>query len=201
MAKEIVLKTERLILRKPELADVKDYVEGCNNINISKNIGSMPFPYSVKDARDYLGTKIKEWGKNDYLFVIVLKEEDKVIGAIGLHDINFKEKSSKTGSWISERYQRKGYITEAKIAANTFAFRKLGLEKLISPVFVDNTASNATQKRVGYEFVKAKKKAAKCLATGKVHDENFYELSSTRWNRVLPGLKKYLRNKIKYLKD
>lgn len=198
------LETKRLILRKPKIRDIKDIYSIINDIDIAKNISSMPYPYSLKMCEEYYGKKIKEWDnkakeKKEYLFAIELKPIKKVIGFMGLHNVDTFSGIAETGSWIGKKYQRKGYITEAKIAVNNFAFDDLKLQKINSPVFAENKASNATQKRIGYTLEGKLKRECRCLATGKLHDENLYALFKEDWEKTLPKLKKHLDKKIKRL--
>lgn len=195
------LETKRLILREPKMSDWKDLVGGVGNFNIAKNTLGIPHPYKEKDAKEYLKKATKKFGKEEYMFYIELKSEKKVIGAIGLHKIDEFSGIAETGSWINRNYQKRGYITEAKIAANEFAFNKLKLRRLYSPVFADNKASNATQKRMGYKLEGRIRKAVKCKSTGKIHDENFYSLLKEDWKKVCPKLIKYLNEKIKKLEN
>jgi len=197
------LETKRLILRKPKLSDVDDLVEGINNINISKWMVPVPFPYTKKDGKWYINECLKAWNKKiqiKYPFAIELKSEKKVIGGLEVSKINFDARTGETGSWISEKYWRKGFITEAKIALNEFAFNNLKLNKLKSPVFVDNKASNSTQLKVGYVLEGCLKEDDISKATGKIHDCNQYALFKKDWKKLLPKLKRDLDKKIKSLK-
>jgi len=198
------LETERLILREPKLSDWKDIVEGIGNINIAKYLATVPYPYKKKDAYWWLNKEIKlskDKKRESYHFLIELKYEKKIIGCIGLLKINPNYKIAETGSWINKDYHKKGYITEAKIAVNEFAFNKLKLRKLETGIFTENEASNATQKAVGYKYEGTRIKHAVCKATGKIHDENLYGLMKDDWKKHLPRLKKHLRDKIKRLKE
>ncbi len=188
---DLQLETKRLILRPARSGDYQDLQEGLDNLNIAKNLSSLPNPYTLGMIKDYFGKNSKKWDEeriDDYLFVIELKSDKKVIGAMGIHNIDFDKGESETGSWINEKYWKNGYITEAKVAANDFAFKVLGLEKLISPVFEDNPASNATQKKMGYQYMGSKKDSCKCLATGIIHNQNIYELTRGRWADVRQGI-------------
>lgn len=186
--KNVILETERLILRKPSESDFEDIQEGADNINIAKGITNLPNPYTLDMVKDYFGKQIKKWDSDeptDLLFAIELKSEEKVIGVIGLYDINQEEGIAETGSWINENYWRKGYMTEAKIALNIFAFNTLGMKKLTSPVFSENVASNATQKKLGYELIEEGEEKQSCLATGEKYSVNTYELTKAKWNLIL----------------
>ncbi len=196
------LKTERLILRAPKLSDWKDIVDGIGNLEVSKHLSSVPYPYRKKDALWWINKSIREENKKiKYNFMIELKSEHKVIGSIGIHNLNFNNGIAGTGSWINKNYWKKGYITEAKIAVNNFAFNKLKLRKLETEVFSDNKASNFTQKAVGYKYEGCRKEHLISKSTGKIHDENLYGLLKEDWKKKLPKLKRHLKDKIKKLEN
>ena len=194
------LETTRLILRKPKRSDWKDLVEGLDDIDVTKQLAHVPNPYKKKDALNFIQKARKNYKKKKgYPFFIELKKEKKVIGCIGLDNIKKFDGVVGTGSWINKKYGGNGYITEAKIAANDFAFNKLGLRRLESEVYPNNTASNKTQKRMGYKYEGTKRKSVKCKATGKMHDSNIYGLLKEDWKKARKKVKKHLENKIKKL--
>jgi [ribosomal protein S5]-alanine N-acetyltransferase len=181
------LETKRLILRKTKKSDWKDLAEGVGEYDVAKMLLVVPHPYKKKDADTYIKMVIKRWKQKiqyDYTFFIELKSEKKVIGAIGIHRIDKFSRTGTTGSWINKKYWRNGYITEAKIAVNDFAFNKLKLRKLNSDVFTNNKASNATQLKMGYKLEGTLRKAAKSKASGKIHDENIYGLLKENWKKA-----------------
>jgi RimJ/RimL family protein N-acetyltransferase len=181
------LETKRLILRKPKKSDWKDLVEGVGEYDVAKMLLRIPHPYHKKDADDYIKKVIKRWKqkiKEDYNFFIELKSEKKVIGAIDINRIDIFAGTGTTGSWINKKYWRNGYVTEAKIALNDFAFNKLKLRRLDSFVCRDNKASNATQLKMGYVFEGMRRKAKRALATGKIHDVNMYGLLKEDWKKA-----------------
>jgi len=182
----VKLETKRLILRAPRISDWKDIVEGIGDLEVSKTLAGVPYPYAKKDAIWWIKRKIKAWRKNkseNKEFVIELKSENKVIGATGLHKIDWNIGSANSGSWIARKYWRQGFITEAKIAINDWAFNKLKFQRLESRAFVVNTASNEMSKKYGYRFVGILKRVIKAKSTGKIHDENVYELLKEDWKK------------------
>ena len=50
----MVIEGKRIILRSWEDGDVSDLVEGLNNINVSKWMASVPFPYTKEDAISFI---------------------------------------------------------------------------------------------------------------------------------------------------
>ncbi|MCR4327507.1 MAG: GNAT family N-acetyltransferase [Nanoarchaeota archaeon] len=199
---QVILKTKRLILRSPRLSDTDDITEGIGNFEVCKNMSGVPYPYKKKDAKEWLNKVIKKSKmkvRESYVFMIELKKEKKVIGCLDLNKINLTDLTCQTGSWINLKYHQKGYITEAKIAVNEFAFNKLKMRKMETTVFRINKASNATQKSVGYRYEGCKIKSVVSKSTGKIYDVNMYGLLKEDWKKRLPKLRAHLEKKIKKL--
>jgi [ribosomal protein S5]-alanine N-acetyltransferase len=196
----MIIETKRLILRPPRKDDWKDLVEGANDIQISKMVTSIPYPYKKKNALWWIKDVTKRWKKkekDDYTFYIELKKEHKVIGATGIHKVDYINKKAKTGSWINRKYWRNGYILEAKIPILDFIFNKLKLEKVETEAFVENKASNAMSKKLGFKYEGTKRRSVSSKATGKIHDENIYGLLKEEWKRVRPKLIKEVQERTK----
>jgi ribosomal-protein-alanine N-acetyltransferase len=188
--------TKRLILRKPKKSDWKDIMEGVGDIDVAKMMSYMPHPYGKKEAYDFIKKVDKEWKQKiitSMHFSIELKTENKIIGGIGLGDIKKFSGTAETGSWINKKYWKNGYVTEAKIAINDFAFKKLKLRRLNSYVYRDNKASNATQKKLGYVLEGVLRKSKRCMATGIIHDQNVYGLLKEDWEKIRPKLIKEIK--------
>jgi len=141
------LETKRLILRKPRKEDWEDIVEGVGNLEVSRNLAVVPYPYDKKEAMKWIAKCIREKKTNNYIFFIELKSEEKVIGVTQIH---IMEGVATTASWINKKYWRKGYSLESKVSVLDFAFKKLKLRKIESKVFVENIASNEMLKKLGF---------------------------------------------------
>jgi len=195
----MILETERLLLRKPRMNDWKDIVDGCNDLETARYVLPMPYPYKKKHAVSWIRKCKSDWSKKvkeTMPFFIELKDVKKVIGAIDLTHINIRDRVCQTGSWIHRNFRKQGYITEAKIAVNEYAFNKLKMRKMETGVFDINEASRATQESVGYRYEGRRIKSKKCLATGKIHDELLFGMMKSDWKKMLPKLKAKLRHKI-----
>lgn len=194
----MILETKRLILRKPKLNDWENLLNGIGDYDISKMLQRVPYPYHKKDALTYISKTIKQWKEkkpSEYNFFIELKSEKKIIGAIGIHRIDYFSGVGSTGSWINKKYWRNGYMTEAKIALNDFAFNQLKLRRLQCGVYSTNKASNATQIKIGYKLEGVKMRCLKNKTSGRIHDENMYGLLREDWKKRRPELVKDMKNK------
>ena len=174
----IYIETERLILRKFKLADIDDLVEGLNNLNVSKWLAFVPFPYTKDDAEKYIRDSIE----NDlYNFAIVLKSENKIIGSTQLSNISVLHGPAGGGIWINEKYHGHGYGTEVWGARIKFAFENLNLRRLENGYFKDNISSFRIQRRFGYKNEGIRRKKFISQATGKVEDECITGLLKEEW--------------------
>lgn len=178
MDKDIIIETDRLILRQWNMDDIDDMVEGLNNINVTKWLAGAPFPYTVKDAENFIKQTIEN---NLYNFAIVLKSENKVIGGTQLTNISLVNGTAGGGIWINENYQGNGYGSEAFGARIKFAFEVLGLRRLENGYFKENEKSHKMQLRFGYKDEGIKRKKFVSKATGKIEDEYITGLLKDEW--------------------
>ena len=72
MNEEVVIETERLLLRSWKLEDANDLVEGLNNLEVSKWMAFTPYPYTKKNALDFINYSLN---CKDINLAIVLKDE------------------------------------------------------------------------------------------------------------------------------
>ncbi len=178
MDKNVIIETERLILRQWNMTDIDDIVEGLNNINVTKWLAGAPFPYTTKDAIEFVQKTINN---NLYNFAIVLKSENKAIGGTQLTNISVDNGTAGGGIWISEKYQGFGYGTEAFGARIKYAFETLNLRRLENGYFKENEKSHKMQLRFGYKDEGIRRKKFISKATGNMEDEYITGLLIDEW--------------------
>jgi [ribosomal protein S5]-alanine N-acetyltransferase len=182
------IETERLTLRRPAVTDVNDIIEGIGDLEVSRNLLRAPYPYGEADAIWWISKTEKSWAEETpdcHDFVVELKSENRVIGSTGLFEIIWELGSAHIGFWIARKYWRQGFITEAAIALNRWAFSKLDLRRIEAHAFVENSASNGAMRKFGYRFVGTVTRAKRCRATGVVHDVNIYEMLKENWSEAV----------------
>ena len=89
------IESKRLILRNWEDGDVEDIVEGLNNIEVSKWMASVPYPYTENDARNFIESSKNNDENVKIALAIVLKENNKVIGGTEIRNINKKDRTCR----------------------------------------------------------------------------------------------------------
>ena len=167
----MIINSERLILRSYEYSDVADLIEGLNNIEVSKWMATVPFPYTEEDAKSFI-ERAKNNDENVKMsLAIVLKENNKVIGGTEIANINKKDGTAGGGIWLNEKYQKNGYGTEAFSAKIKYCFDVLGLRRIENGYFLGNEKSRKMQHKLGYKEEGIKRKKYLCLATNEYVDE------------------------------
>ena len=178
MDENVIIETERLILRQYKLEDISDIVEGLNNINVTKWLAGAPYPYTEKDAEYFITKSINE---KLYNFAIVLKSENKVIGGTQIANIDLHNGTAGGGIWISEKYWGHGYGTEAFGARIKYAFEVLGLRRLENGYFKGNEKSHKMQLRFGYKDEGIRRQKFVSKGSGKIEDEYITGLLKDEW--------------------
>jgi len=102
------------------------------------------------------------------------------IGNIGIHGIDWRSRSGRTGIVIGERdYWHKGYATEAMRLRTRYAFEQLGLETLTATVSSPNEASRKALERAGYR--EAGRLRRHFFRDGVFHDVWIGEVLRSEW--------------------
>lgn len=167
----MIIESERLILRCWEDKDVFDLVEGLNNINVSKWMSTVPYPYTENDAKSFIEMTKNQDKSIRISLAIVLKENNKVIGGTEITNINKKDGIAGGGIWLNETYQKNGYGTEAFSTKIKYCFDILGLRRIENGYFLGNENSKKMQEKLGYKYEGLRRKRFFCLATNEYIDE------------------------------
>lgn len=173
------LETRRLLLRNPRKKDVRDLVEGLNDIQISESLGFIPHPYTERNAREWIEKNSSQRGRKrrkEYNFAIELKSEKKLVGAVILDSVDYFHGSARIGYWVNKNYWGQGIVTEANRKVLDFAFNKLNLRRVHLGAYVESEASNRVAKKLGFTLEGTLRQSHRTKATGKIHDTNTYGL-------------------------
>jgi ribosomal-protein-alanine N-acetyltransferase len=113
--------------------------------------------------------------------------EGKAIGSVGLIGIVWQRGAlrmdrAELGYWLAPALWGKGMMTEAANAVVRFGFEQIGLHKITTRCFVDNTASRRVIEKVGFRFVGRAEDDV--WREGRWITQLVYELTSPEWPDV-----------------
>lgn len=92
------------------------------------------------------------WSAASWQLNLVARVHGRVVGSQTVHADDFAvHRTVDTGSWIGRAHQGRGLGKEMRTAILAFAFDGLGARVAESSAFLDNAASNAVSRALGYE--------------------------------------------------
>jgi RimJ/RimL family protein N-acetyltransferase len=141
----VVLETERLVLRRPTLADVKAIARAINDRRIAQNTARIPHPYAASDAEDFVNFVGKQPQDTNFL----ITRDGEVIGGVG---IDLKPAAPEIGYWLGVPFWAQGYATEAARAVIDYAFEEFGSAELHAGARVVNPASRRVLEKCGFQW-------------------------------------------------
>ena len=167
-----VLETERLRLRSWTLGDLDDFYEYAKSLEVGPDAGWKP--HACKEDSEKI---LRSFIENDDIWAIEFKQNNKVIGSVGLHrDINRSGINSKVlGYVLSKDYWRQGIMTEAVKAVIKYAFEEENLDLISVQHFRFNNNSKRVIEKCGFKYEGTLRKGRK-LFNGKVVDLVCYSM-------------------------
>lgn len=180
------LETERLILRKLTPQDDKSIFEYASDNEVPKYMTWNPHK-TIEDARGFINFTLNRYEKDEAgEWGIVLKESNKLIGAIGFPKCDKRNMSAEIGYVISRLYWGSGIMPEAVNGIFKFAFEEMGLKKIECCHFLPNEKSGRVMQKVGMSFDGIVRE--KFYIKGQYRDVKQYSILKSDWvDRVLAG--------------
>ena len=152
----IVLETNRLIIRAWKKEDLEDFFEYAKVDGVGQMAGWDPHT-SIQESDKILDMFINE----KKTFALELKENHKVIGSLGLEEISLSlnEKYNnfvgrEVGYVLSKEYWGKGLMPEAVKRVIKFCFEDEKYDYLMCSHSVTNSQSKRVIEKCGFHFVK-----------------------------------------------
>ncbi|MEX3619477.1 GNAT family N-acetyltransferase [Paenibacillus glucanolyticus] len=106
-------------------------------------------PNTEEDTSNYLKEifqMMKQNPRDSYELAIVLKENGRLIGGVGLHR---SKTNAELGYCLNSHYWRQGYATEAARAMSEFGFKELGVNRIFATCRPGNVGSAGVMCSIG----------------------------------------------------
>jgi len=146
-----------------------------------------------EEVRQYLGMTLplnkireKEWIEGIYkddrnmVLGIVLKEDDHLIGNIGLHQISMPHRNARLGIFIGDKgYWSKGCGTEALKLLVKYGFDQLNLNRISLTVFDFNSRAIRAYEKAGFKREGVLREHM--YRNGKYHDVYIMAILKSGW--------------------
>ena len=145
-ARPDVLKTARLVLRRPTLADAQVIACLANDRRIAENTRRLPHPYSQDHAVDFIHS-IAPHGRE---IVFLIEYEHLPVGMVG---IDWSEADTpELGYWLGVDFWGRGLATEAARGVIDYFFEEFDADQLRAGSRVVNPASRNVLEKCGFQW-------------------------------------------------
>lgn len=148
----IIIETERLLLREFNVTDAAAVYEFNSNKEVHKYTGD-EVVQSLNRAKEIItDIWLKDYKKYGYgRWAVFYKPEGKVIGFAGLKYLP-KIGETDIGFRILPKYWGQGIVSEASKEIIKYGFEKLALERIIGIALPENIGSWKILKKIGLQF-------------------------------------------------
>ena len=179
-------------IRKWRREDSADLVKVLNNKKILDNLrDGLPFPYTEKDAEEFIEVMLAADPDETFAFAVVLEDQfgdedksvggdqsvggDKVIGSIGVfRGDNIHSRTGELGYYLGEDYWGRGYMTRAVDLICRYVFDRTDIIRIYAEPFARNGASCRVLEKAGFTCEGVLRSNA--VKNGKTEDMKMYAL-------------------------
>lgn len=163
---------ERIYLSPINIEDVDKYIEWMNDKNITDKIHATHKIINIENEKEWINDVLL---KGEYVFCIIKKEGDILIGNCSIMNLNLIDRTATLGIFIGDqKNHHQGYGQEALRLLLDYGFNILNLNNINLGVFAFNENAIKCYKSVGF---KEYGRRHECYyLDGKYHDEIFMEV-------------------------
>ena len=180
MTDDLKINTDRLFLRPINLDNVEAIFKYRSDAVSNKYQGWIP--ETTNDVKDFINDRVSaiiDLFDTWYQFVIIKKDDLKLIGDIGVHFLDKNDKQVEIGITLDKNFQGKGYATEALIQIINYLFTDLNKHRISTSIDPRNLKSIALVERLGFRKEAHFKESI--LIDGVWHDDLVYAILKEEW--------------------
>jgi len=110
-------------------------------------------PKTIYDVHDFITNKVSSEINQSgtwFQFAIIKKEDNELIGDIGVHFLDSDDLQVELGCTLNQRYHGKGYATEALKSIINYLFDELGKRRIVVSIDARNQPSIRLIERLGF---------------------------------------------------
>jgi len=150
-----IIETPKFILRPAMLSDVNDFFEYLSQEKVVKYL-----PFSVHKNIHQTTNFIKSFFLKNYKkgkignYAVYYKADRKVIGNVGLNNIDTNSNEAEIGICINPKYWGHNFATELTIISLITGFELLQLDKLVALTYIKNKYTPKSLETLGFEYIK-----------------------------------------------
>ncbi|MBQ4580701.1 MAG: GNAT family N-acetyltransferase [Clostridia bacterium] len=180
-----VLETPRLTLRRARMSDAADIYRYAQDPEVARHV-LWEVHRSIFETRSYVRFLLYQYRNGlPGSWVIVLKENKRVIGTIGYMTCNADNSTVEVGYSLAREHWGKGLMTEALAAVIDETFRTLKLHRIEAMHFTDNPSSGRVMEKCGMQHEGHMRERINCK--GVFRDVEMWAILQKDWKKQHSG--------------
>ncbi len=134
--------------------DKPNLVKYLNDYDIYKNTLNIPYPYTAKDAENWIKfVKFDKDNKGMLIHYSIRNKELELIGGISFHGkYGMNSYKDEFGYWLARDYWNKGIMTSIVKRFCQLGFEEFKLERIEATVFEYNAASAKVLEKANFQY-------------------------------------------------
>lgn len=137
-------------IRRWQPGDAEALAEIINNKKIQDNLrDGIPFPYTVRDAEEFIAQNIAADRNKSFAFAITY--DGRLVGSIGAYRCqNIHFRTAELGYYLDENYWGRGIATSAVVQICDYIFKNSDIVRIFAEPFLYNKASCRVLEKAGF---------------------------------------------------
>ncbi len=134
--------------------DKPNLVKYLNDYDIYKNTLNIPYPYTAKDAENWIKfVKFDKDNKGTLIHYTIRNKKLELIGGISFHSkYGMNSYKDEFGYWLARDYWNKGIMTNVVKRFCQLGFEEFKLERIEATVFEYNDASAKVLEKANFQY-------------------------------------------------
>lgn len=175
-----ILQGDRLSLEPPRLDDIPLFCDWFAHLEVTRTL-LMRFVPSLQQEEEWF----KRTAQSDAIVYWVMRVDGRTVGASALEEIDWINRHAGSGTIIGDPADwGKGYASEATRLRTDYAFQELGLERLETQSFAENSRMHRALEKSGYQMIGRRRRYV--YKGGEWHDSLLFELLRDDWQARRP---------------
>ncbi len=170
---------ERVRLRPPERDDLPRFVQWFSDPDVRRHL-KIYLPFSLAQEERWFEAMVERVERQEQVLMCIETAEGELIGNIGLHAINWKDRSAELGIIIGDKaYWGQGYGGAAIRALLGVALGEMNLHRIFLRVDADNSRGIRCYEKVGFQREGINRDAV--FREGAYHDQYVMSILETEF--------------------
>ncbi|MEQ6391179.1 GNAT family protein [Bacillaceae bacterium S4-13-58] len=180
-----IIETKNYILRGLRMKDAPVLFSFMSDLEIMQYITSTPVK-TVTEMNEQIHKSLLLFErKKEIPWVIMDKNNEKIIGVFRFHKLNFWHLKTEMGVVLAKTFQKKGVMTELLPHILSFGFTELGLNRIVGDIFAENEGSRKLLERQGFQKEGVLRQTD--FDGNRYHDTIVYSMLRAEYETILGG--------------